>query len=141
MSAKPTPAQIRRMMAGRAKGIYVNKETLAEAVLCMRSLRSDEVAYTLVKSAGVFSAYTLRHMMAEVARWRDMGAKCLPCNMNEREIGGRKAWSIVIQPKDMEKEDPGYCPLSMALGTLVSGFTYICREKSLAELIIRALNA
>ena len=138
----PTAAQYRRIMAARAAGIYTMEDTRDEMSLSLSQMTDSDVGITLVKAHGKFAVFNLREFLAQLQLWKPMGIVCQAVNVREREIDGKTYWSIVIQPAVLKEGDlaSSFCPLSLALGMMVSGFTYIVKTKALADIAVAALK-
>jgi hypothetical protein len=135
---KPTIKEIKRIMNNRLRGIYKPDDVFNEAWLSLNDMKTTDACFTLQHSTGRFFILSLRELLTQIKIWRSVGAVCLADNICEQKFGDKVAWSFVIQPAD---EDEGtICPLSLALNTMVSGFTYVAKDKSTADLVFRALN-
>jgi hypothetical protein len=135
----PSPARIAAMMREREAGIYHAEDTYNEAWLALNNMERDDVAITLLHAHKRFGVMNMRELLTQIQDWQKKECDCLPCNVRERTIGGKTVWSFVVQPKVLE-DGTAMCPLSMCLGMLVSGFTYITPSKGVAELVVRALR-
>ena len=141
MSASHTKA--REVLKKRRMGLYTTEETLDEVKVCVKQLyepgkEADEV-FTLIRNQGVFNVYSKKEFLPQVKEWKKMGCRALADNVLEQEVEGHKVWMFVIQPPKAKLADMGLCPLALALGVMVSGFTYIARSKELADLVVRYL--
>jgi len=134
---KATAKEVKRIMADRRKGLYICEDTFNEAWLAYKQMEKDDVAFTLHYASGTFRVMNFREFLTQLQMWKEIGVKCLECNVKEAKFGDKTAWMFVAQPKDLE-EAP-MCPLAMSLSTLVSGFTYIVKDKAIADLAVRAL--
>ena len=131
---KPTVKEIKRIMKYRSMGIYEPKDVFNEAWISYNSMEDTDVCFTLQHITGRFRMLNLRELLIQIKLWKDMGVVCLSENINERKFGDKTAWSVVIQLPDLE--DCKICPLSLAFETMVSGCTYVVRDKVLLTLFI-----
>ena len=134
---KVTLKEAKEMMAKRRKGLYQTEDTYNEAWLSYTQMEPDDVCFTLKVATGTFAVLNRREFAQQLSWWRDMGIKCQDYNVKEVTFGDKKAWSFVVQPKNLK--DAPICPLGICLGTMVSGFTYVAKDKATADLAVRAL--
>jgi hypothetical protein len=86
--------------------------------------------------------YNIKELMEQVQLWRKHKVQLLKCNIKEEQCGKYgKATFFTIQPSGKALEDCCWSPLSLAFGTMVSGFTYVCIDPEVAELVWRALGS
>ena len=134
----PTRKEAMAIHKNRLAGLYNSDETHNEAWLAFNQMTPDDVVITLLHAHGRFSIYNLHEFLPQIQEWKAKGIACLPCNVKEIKFGDEIAWAFVIQPKKLD--DAPMCPLSLCLNTLVSGFTYITKDKKIADLVVRALR-
>jgi len=90
----------------------------------------------------VFNVYNMKEFMQQLSLWREQGCSLLRDNIKEHNCGKYgKATFFTIQPPNLRRSDCPLSPLSLAFGTLVSGYTYVTRDPQLAELVWRALGS
>ena len=136
-----TSLKHKKILQNRRKGLYNTDETRDELKVSIKQLfeePADEYV-TLLHSQGVFSVYTQKEFLPQLRVWKQAKCVLLDCNIQEREIAGHKITFFVVQPPDDEQMS-GVCPLAAAMGFLVSGFTYICKNKSSVDLVKRYLE-
>ena len=125
-----------QILMNRRKGLYITEETRDETKLSLKQMRDDDVTITLQHHSGMFGMLNLRELLQQMKIWKEIGAKCLPFNHKEVEVGKQKVWMWIIQPKEMTPVSP----LALAYGTMVSGYAYISKNKSVGEMVIRYLG-
>lgn len=133
-----TEKQMKKMIANRQTGLYITTETRDEVRLRLSQMAPTDQVLTLIRKHGMFSPYDKREWLLQVADWKRLGAECLKCNIRpvSADAGvGEGLWMMVIQPHRSDA-DAGcaFCPLAASLGVLVSGFTYIAKDKAPFEL-------
>ena len=133
-----TKAQAIAVHRKRDKGLYVGEETMNELYYCLDNLQDDSYMLTLQHKNGVFMDYPRERCAQQVKLWKQLGATCLETNLKSFDYRGKTFWRFVISPA--EEDGPCMCPLAMAFGTLVSGFTYITPSKNVADWIVRQLK-
>ena len=135
------------IMANRAKGLYITGETRKEAELCARQMFTEpkELCFTLRMADGRFNLLNAEEINRQIRLWKLMGAKVMGENIQERELAGCKVCLFVVQPKsvyqDEEECDVNTCPLGIAMGRMVSGFTYVCKSKEVANDVWRKMGS
>ena len=134
MSAKMSSKTAKKRM-----GFYDSKETIEEVKHSLKTMSQTDEVLTLVAASGTFMVLDMKELLFQMKLWKSLGCEALECNIKEKEVDGKKVWMYVIQPPDLEKA-PTFCPLAAGLGMLVSGYTYIARNKSTADLVVRYLS-
>jgi hypothetical protein len=138
-----TEAEGKAIYRQRRGGHIQCKELMDEVLVCVRQLlenRKDKVS-TYLHAHGVFSVYDIKEFMAQINQWRKQGCKLLKCNIKEEQCGKYgKATFFTIQPPNMGDDTP-WSPVSMAFGTMVSGFTYFTIDPAVAEIVWKALGS
>jgi len=136
-----TALKHKKILQNRRKGLYNTDETRDELQVAVKQLFEEptDEYITLVQHLGVFNVFSQKEFLAQLKLWKQKKCVLLDCNIHEREIAGRKITFFVVQPPD-DKDMPSVCPLAMAMGFLVSGFTYICKNKSSVDLVKRYLE-
>ena len=137
--SKPSSQQVKKMMERRQQGLYITTETQDEVRVVLSQMAPTDQVMTLIRSQGRFSCYDKREWLLQVADWKRIGAQSLRCNIRPiaDDVGIGEAWMMVIQPAGGMD---GFCPLASAMGVLVSGFTYIAKDKAPFELAWAALG-
>jgi len=130
----------RAVLADRARGLYNTKDTQDEVKQILGQMEPTDVAFTLIRRIGGFSVFNKSEFIPQVSQWAKMGAKLLDGNVFEKVIEGKTFYLFVIQPKtETELESMGLCPLALAYGIMVSGYTYVTPSKAVVEIVKRAL--
>jgi hypothetical protein len=133
----------KKTMKERKMGIYDTKKTRDELELSVRQIHKKgfeaEEVLTLIHQTGQFNVYNKMEFLGQLRQWKDMKCVLLDCNVWEKTIAGKTMWAFVVQPLKIEGA-PGVCPLAVALNILVSGFTYVCKSKETADLVLRVLR-
>ena len=131
--------QIADTMEHRMKGIYLTEETKAELKVCLQQFfaKDDDAFLTLVTRLRAFNVYTKAEFKPQLQEWKKLGVKCEDFNFHERELDGQKFFFFVAQPPDLA--DAPMCPVALALGYMVSGFTYIIKDKATFDEVKAAL--
>lgn len=138
-SSIPSKSKQRQIIQQRQMGVYICEDTLNDATIAFQRRQADDQAFTLLINRGVFNVYNRREFGVQLLQWMDLGAVLLKENINEVTLAGKKAWAFTVQPADMD-ESIGVNPLALALGIMVSGFTYIAWDKAFADFVFGALN-
>lgn len=136
--------EVRAILAKRFSGLYDPKDVANEVLLCVKQLQecNTDKVFTLIHNKGVFSVYNMKEFMPQVALWREQGCSLLRVNIKEHNCGKYgKATFFTIQPPNLQRSDCPFSPISLAFGTLVSGYTYVTRDPQLAELVWRVLGS
>lgn len=132
-----TEQQAMEITEKRQAGLYITTETRDEVRECLSQMTPTDQVFTLIRKHGVFSVYDKREWLGQVGLWKRLGAECLKGNIRPVSAGAGvgEAWMMVIQPHRSDA-DAGcaFCPLALSLGVLVSGWTYIAKDKAPFEL-------
>jgi hypothetical protein len=126
----------------RVAGFYIVEETREEAMVCIRALKTSttDKVITIISRMGAFNVYNIKELLPQIQQWKDKGCVLLKTNIREIDCGELgKATLFTVQPPDLE-DAPSMCPLAMAFGTWVSGFSYITHDKAVADLVWAALG-
>jgi hypothetical protein len=138
-----TRDEVMRIVAERRGGMIKMKEMIDECITCVKQLKetpTDKV-FTYAHATGVFGVLDLAELMAQIQMWRKMKCQLLKCNIKEVSCGKQgKATFFTIQPTD-KKWSGAWSPLSLSFGTMVSGFTYVCIDPQVAELVWKGLGS
>lgn len=136
-----TRAKAMAILEQRRGGMWVCEDLLNEAILSLWQLKqkpTDKV-YTLRKADGKFNVFDTHEMLEEVQKWKRLGVKLYKQNIyHDRDFKEMGTASIfIITP-------PGritHCPLGLTLGVMCDGHTYVTLDKSLIEVVWRALGS
>ena len=132
-SYKPTEEQVAQRHAElKAKGASVlHMDDLRKFV---RKILTDknktDIGFTWIKHYHDFSVYNKEEMTAQMKQWKYLAKEGRLTvheeNNKDIDVEGKTIYCLVITPK---KADTSFCPLSLAFGTMVSGFTYAFTKK------------
>jgi hypothetical protein len=125
----------------RLNGMYCGQDTRDEASVSARQMKGDDVVFTIIHKTGTFSVYNKKEFLPQINDWRDKKCNLLACNIKPVTINNQEYWMFTIQPPNMTADNSSLCPLAMAYGTLVNGFSYITKDKGLTELVHRVLGS
>lgn len=139
-------APVADILRRRDKGIYRTDDTLKEAKLAVRQMFEcpTDVAFTLHMRTGTFGVLNQKELDLQIKMWKQLGVKVMGENLKEHTIDGKKVWSFVAQPKSVYEDEAvltHLCPLSMALGVMVSGVTYLAKDRETTLNVWRALGS
>jgi len=130
-----TREEVVTMTDNRKKGLYVNKETLDEAILSVKQLEetpTDKVI-TLIRKTGSFCVYGSHEWSFVCDDWKEAGVVIYKCNIHPIKCGyAGDAWLMTITPP--KQKYLSLCPLAMAFGIMVDGFSYISKDRDLFDL-------
>jgi hypothetical protein len=137
---------VNKIMEHRSQGLYIAEETRKEAELCVKQMFAEptDLCFTLRMADGRFTVLNADEIDTQIMLWKRLGAKVMGENIKEREIAGRKVWMFVVQPKSVYQDEEcnvAMCPLGIAMGRMVSGFTYVARSKNVADSIWRRMGS
>jgi hypothetical protein len=104
--------------------------------MCQKILdvkNKTDIAFTFVQHLMDFSVLNKEEMNEQMKLWRNLAKEgkiqlYVENNMEYEVTGGekeKKVYSLVITPTG----DANFCPMSLAWGTMVSGFTYAFTKK------------
>ena len=132
-SYKPTEEQVAQRHAElKAKGASVlHMDDLRKFV---RKILTDknktDIGFTWIKHYHDFSVFNKEEMTAQMKQWKDLAKEGRLTvheeNNKDIDVESKTIYCLVITPK---KADTSFCPLSLAFGTMVSGFTYAFTKK------------
>jgi hypothetical protein len=110
---------------------------------CRRILsikNKTDICFTFIQHLMSFSVYNKEEMTDQMILWRDLAKKgkieILAGNNREHKIDDKKVYSFIITPT----HDCNFCPVSLALGTLVSGYTYVFTKEENRDRIYNYLK-
>lgn len=125
----------------RLKGLYACVDTRDEAAVSARQMKDDDVVFTILHKTGTFSVYNKKEFLPQIKMWEEAKHQLLACNIKPITINDKEFWMFTIQPNNMTADNSAFCPLALAYGTLVSGYSYITKDKGLTELVHRVLGS
>ena len=141
--AKWSKSKTREVVAQRLAGLLHTDDTVDEVLTCVKQLRekkTDRVS-GLILRLGAFNVYDTAEFKAQVNQWKEVGVGLRPGNVFERQCGKfGKAWFFTVQPIKMTEDNaPSWCPIALAFGRMVSGYTYFTLDKRIPEWLLRVL--
>jgi hypothetical protein len=137
-----TEKEMKKIWRDRRSGLWKTEDTLRDVNLSFAQHCAggdDEKAVFLHRGTCMMMMMNQREMLEELKSWKKQGCVVDPENTREVELNGQKATMWILQPAKVDEDTP-MCPVAMALGTLVSGFSYISKDKGVAELASRYLK-
>ena len=126
----------RKIYEQRRGGFYHSSDTRDELKVALKDFfgAKDDMFMTLHMTTGIFNVYTQREFLDTLNLWKQTQVKLLDCNYREHDQDGYEFCSFVVQPKSDELlEKCPICPLGIALGMMVSGYTFITKNKEMFE--------
>jgi hypothetical protein len=138
-ASKPSRKEMESILRRRAMGLYIQEETRQETALAVKQMMEHEGddVFTLIKHLGIFSVFSKKEFMPQLKQWKEQNCVALECNLRQLEADGQTCWMVVIQPPKLQEHT--FCPLALAFGMMVSGFSYVFKDLELAKLVIRYL--
>ena len=131
------------VVSKRRQGLYTCDDTIDEVLVCVKQLRENKADRVsgLILRHGAFSVYDTAEFKEQVDAWKQVGVGLRPGNVFERQCGKfGKVWFFTVQPIKMTEDNaPGACPIALAFGRMVSGYTYFTLDKRIPEWLIRVL--
>jgi len=88
-----------------------------------RDLQKDEVGFTYVHQYSTISLFKMTDFLKQVKLFQQAGMYIIPENIYDKEINGKSYTMLVFTPKN--NSENYMCPMAMALGVMVCGFTYV----------------
>ena len=89
-----------------------------------------EICFSFIQHLKDFSVFNKQEMNEQMKLWKDLAKQghiqLYPENNNEYNINKKTLYLLVITPNN---QDCSICPLSLALGQLVTGYTYVFTKK------------
>lgn len=130
---KPTEEDIKKRHAEMKKmgGQMIDLKSLRKyARLILSEKNKTDIGFSWIKHYGDFSIYNKEEMTGQMKQWKDLAKQgkltVYEENNTEHDIEGKKIYCLVITPVGNETS---FCPMSLALGVLVSGYTYAFTKK------------
>jgi len=88
-----------------------------------------DIVFFFVSRSADFGVFNRDEMKQQMRLWKaqakDGKLNTYPANNEEYDVEGKMIYTLVISPKCVNQ----FCPLSLALGTMVSGWTYAFTKK------------
>lgn len=137
-----TEKEMKKIWRDRQRGLWKTEDTLRDLNLAFKQHcdgGDDEKAVFLHRATCAMMMMNQRELLEELRRWKELGCVVDPENTREVELNGRKATMWILQPAKVDEDTP-MCPAALALGTMVSGFAYISKDKATEELVVRYLK-
>lgn len=99
-----------------------------------------DIGFTWHAQYGDFMVMNKLEAQEQMLIWKDLAKRgkisILEGNNREYDVDGQTIYTMVVQPTQ-EDHCPMMCPLSLALDTMVSGFTYAYTKKENRDAIYR----
>ena len=135
-----TATEVQRVMKKRIQGIFNSKETRDEALVCVRQLgeNPDDKVITLNMTIKSFAVLNMPEWLYQIKRWQALGVAIYKTNIVAIKCGAYgDAWMMTITP-------PGdyvpACPLALSFNVMVSGYSYIAKDKGVLEIAWSAMG-
>jgi hypothetical protein len=128
----PTDEQVKRRQEQlkRQGGSLVKMDDVRK--MCRRILdvkNKTDIGFSFIQRVMDFGVFNKEEMNEQMKMWRDLAKngklQTYPENNMEYDIDGKKVYTLVITPH----YDANFCPMSLAWGTMVSGYTYAFTKK------------
>tara|TARA_R110002126_G_scaffold59473_1_gene155834 strand:+ start:341 stop:829 length:489 start_codon:yes stop_codon:yes gene_type:complete len=107
----------------------------------LSSKNKTDICLSYVKHVADFTVMNKDEMKVQMKRWKELikdgKITILEGNNNEFDIDTKKVYTFVITPVDFETS---FCPVALAWGTLVSGYTYVFTKKDNRDSIFAYLK-
>jgi hypothetical protein len=101
---------------------------------------ASDKALTYINRMKAFSAYDKSMFLQQVRQWKAQRCVVEEYNIKEVEVGDKRVFLFIVQdPANMESMP--ICPLALACGVMVSGYSYITHDRKLAEYVMKTLKA
>ena len=132
-SYKPTDEQVAKRHAElKTKGATLLD--LKDIRKFVRKILTDknksDIGFSWIKHYQDFSVYNKEEMTAQMKQWKALAKEgkltIYEENNKEYDVEGKTIYCLVITPKP---NDTSFCPLALAFGTMVSGYTYAFTKK------------
>jgi len=131
--------EVKQIISDRRSGLWKTQVTRDECHLSLDRMESTDYAITANHQYGHFGVLNKEELSTQVKMWKDQRAVSQRYNIKPYEYKNKTYWMFVIQPPNL-KEDGHFCPLALACGIMVSGYTYITPSKAVAEWISKRLG-
>lgn len=132
-----------RIVRERKQGFWSREDTERDFYRCIRCPTDDlqeDIVITMNRKACVYSVMTIKELKTQVGQWRELGCVSYPYNVNSFTFADTQWWTFVIQDPKWTEENAIHCPLFTLTGIMVSGFTYITKDKQFADMVVAALK-
>jgi hypothetical protein len=90
-----------------------------------------DIAFSWIKHYHDFSVFNKEEMTAQMKQWKNLAKKgkltIYEENNKEYDVEGKTIYCLVITPAG--GATTGFCPLALAFGTMVDGYTYAYTKK------------
>ena len=131
--------EVKNIILERRSGFWQTKATLDECHLSLDQMEMTDYAITANHRLGHFGVLDKQELSLQTKIWKAARAVSHRYNIKPYEYNGKTYWMFVIQPPDL-KNDGHFCPLALACGVMVSGYTYITPSKAVAEWVSKQLG-
>ena len=132
-------AEAMAILAKRRSGLYTTKETYDECLVSVKQLMDSptDKVFTLMRSHGVMNVYDTKEFLSQIKHWQSLKVKVFKCNIIPIKCGAYgDAWLMTVSPPG----DSQWCPVAMAFQTMVSGYSYIAKDRTLFDVAWSALG-
>lgn len=128
----PTEAQVKRRHEElKQKGASAIKmddvRRMCRKILDVKN--KTDIAFSFIHHMMDFGVFNKEEMNEQMIMWKGLAKKgkiqMYPENNNEHDVEGKKVYTLVVSPT----HDCNFCPMSLALGIMVSGYTYAFTKK------------
>ncbi len=131
--------EVKKIISDRRSGLWVTTATRDECHLSLDQMESTDYAITANHRLGQFGVLNKQELAGQTKIWKATGCVSHRYNIKSYDYNGKTYWMFVIQPPDLKK-DGHFCPLALACGVMVSGYTYITPSKAVAEWVSKQLG-
>lgn len=106
--------------------IFINGKQVdmyKEIIDTEKDLKKDEIGFTYVHQYSMLSLFKMNDFLKQVKLFQNAGMSLSEEHIYNKQINGKSYIMIVFTPKKNSEEY--WCPMALALGNNVFGFTYI----------------
>lgn len=126
----PTDEQVKRRKEQVKGGVLINMDGVRKMCRLILDVKNKtDICFSFIRHMADFGVLNKEEMNNQMKMWKDFAKKGLlqmyASNNKEHDVEGKKVYTLVIN----SKENSAYCPLSLAWGIMVSGYTYAFTKK------------
>lgn len=126
----PEESKRRKEQVEKSGGLLLSMDGMRKACRHILDAKNKtDIVFFFVTRLADFGVFNRDEMKMQMRIWKsqakDGKLTTYASNNKEYDVDGKKVYSLVISPKCV----PQYCPLSLAFGTMVSGWTYAFAKK------------
>jgi len=126
---KDLKASLKKLKEDGGRHVDMSDMTKQLRIFIKEKVKSD-ICITYHVGLGAMNVYNEQELQGQMKQWKEYAKdgkiQVRECNNKTFELDGKKFYILVIQPKNAGH----YCPLSMSLGMIVSGFSYAFTKES-----------